>query len=347
MTLFDYLEDQEKEEIQKITEIDVLVFHKLVYLPFEEFVSDYEKITILEAYKRNIQKNVKIKEQDFMFFTLAASCNRYKNLWIQNIRSKIDYEKEEQFMAMTILLPDESLYVAYRGTTEKLVGWKEDFNMIYMIVPAQKDALAYLNQINTHQKIYVGGHSKGGNLAMYAFVNAQEEIKKNIIQVYNYDGPGFTTIDSKYKSSKEKIISYIPNDSIVGRLFKIEHKTNVIKSLDHGLKQHDLSRWYIKNNSLVLSILSKESIIIKKIIDFFLEKIEKEEWENFINHVYHFLISIGIKNVNQLTFDTLHDIISSYQELHKEHKKIVLLIVKYLFSEKKDDILIRELEKLV
>lgn len=347
MTLFDYLEDQEKEEIKKINEIDILIFHKLVYLPFEEFISDYEKITILEAYKRSVQKNVKIKEQDLEFFILVASCNRYKNLWIYNIKSKIDYEKEEQFMAMTILLPDESLYVVYRGTTDLLVGWKEDLNMVYMVVPAQKDALAYLNQINTHQKIYVGGHSKGGNLAMYAFVNVKEEIKKNIIQVYNYDGPGFPRIDSKYRSSKEKIISYLPGDSIVGSLFKTEHKTIVIKSLAHGLKQHDLSHWYIKNNSFVLSNLSKESILIKRIIDFFLSKIEKEEWENFINHVYHFLISIGVETVNQLTIDTLHNIISSYQEMHKDYKKIVLLIVKYLFSDKKDDILIRELKKLV
>lgn len=320
---------QHLEKIEQISEIDALLFNKLTYLPFESFISKDEKITIWEAYQRSKQFFLLNKEEE-EFFSLFSQNNRYKNLYIQSIINKIDYEEEEQFMAMTIVLPDESIYVAYRGTTEELVAWKEDFNMSYMIVPAQKDAVKYLNQFEKVEKIYVGGHSKGGNLAMYAAINAKEEVKKTIIRVFDYDGPGFINLDSNYESFKKKIISYLPGDSIVGRLFKKTHKIIVIKSDYHGLKQHDLSFWHIKNNSLVLSNLSKESNFIKKAIDLFFETIDEKKWILFLNTTYRLLVKMKITSIKQLHFSGIKNMIESNESMERGEKQLLTAIIKYL-----------------
>lgn len=338
MTICTYLQ-QHLEKIEQINEIDALIFNKLTYIPFESFISKDEKITIWEAYQR-IKQSFLFNKEEEEFFSLLSQNNRYKDLYIQSIINKIDYEEEEQFMAMTILLSDESIYVAYRGTTEELVAWKEDFNMSYMTVPAQKDAIKYLNQFNKVEKIYIGGHSKGGNLAMYAAINAKEEVKKNIIRVFDYDGPGFISLDSNYESFKNKIISYLPSDSIVGRLFKKTHKIIVIKSDYRGLRQHDLSFWHIKNNSLVLSNLSKESNFIKKAIDLFFETIDEKKWILFVNTTYRLLVKMNITSIKQLHFSDIKNIIESDESIERGGKQLLTAIIKYLLHmEKANDML--------
>lgn len=332
MTLWDYLQDTNRKEITSINEIDALLFNQLIYLPFEMFMNKEEALTLKEAYQRARQKKILLSAEEEKFFFLLSKLPRYQNLLLENIVSKLDYENEEQFMAMCILLPNNSIYVAYRGTTEELVAWKEDFNMSYMTIPAQRDAVCYLNQFKEEKKIYVGGHSKGGNLAMYAAVYAEEQIKENIVCVYNYDGPGFLELDQNYAKMKNKIVSYLPSDSIVGRLFKKTHKTIVVKSTYRGLKQHNLVNWQIKNNTLILSNLSKESHFINIAIDLFLKKIDQQEWIHFINSIYKILIEMGITSIKQLRFSDIKERIISCSEMQRGKKEFLIAILNYLIN---------------
>lgn len=332
MTLWDYLQDRQAKEITSVNEIDALIFNKLTYLSFEAFMNEEDTLTLQEAYQRKQQKNIFFSDEEERFFSLLSQHPRYQNLLLEKIISKLDYEKEEQFMAMCIVLPNKSLYIAYRGTTEELVAWKEDFNMSYMTIPAQKDALAYLNQFKEAKTIYIGGHSKGGNLAMYAAVYAEDQIKESIICVYNYDGPGFLELDQNYVKMKNKIVSYLPSDSIVGRLFKKTHKTIVVKSTYRGLKQHDLVNWQIKNNTLVLSNLSKESHFITVAIDLFLKTIDHQEWIDLINSIYKILVEMGITNIKQIRFSDIKERIIFYSQMEKSKKELLIAIIQYLLN---------------
>lgn len=332
MTLWDYLQDTNLKENTPMNEIDALIFNKLTYLPFEAFMSEEEALTLKEAYQRKRKKHIFLSDEEERFFLLLSQNPRYQNLFLKKVVSKLDYEKEEQFMAMCILLPDDTFYIAYRGTTEELVAWKEDFNMSYMTIPAQKDAACYLNQFKEAKKIYVGGHSKGGNLAMYAACHTTEEIKKKIIRVFDYDGPGFLELDQNYEKIKNKIISYLPSDSIVGRLFKKEHRMIVVKSNFRGLKQHDLVNWQIKNNTLVLSNLSKESHFIKGALDLFFKKIDQQEWISFVNFTYALLVKMGIKTIKQLQFSDIKERIISYSQMERSEKELLLAIIQYLLN---------------
>lgn len=303
-------------------------------------MNDNGSVTISELYKRSLSyKNFyKDKSKDHQFLKTISKSIRYKDLTINNIASKLDIENEEQFMAITILLPDDTIFVSFRGTTEELVAWKEDFNMSYKIVPAQIDALNYVNNLPLDKKIYLGGHSKGGNLAMYAAIYAKDEIKNKIVKVYNFDGPGFTKLDDNYKKMKAKMISYIPNDSIVGRLLNYDHTTVVIKSSSSGIMQHNLYSWQIEKDSFVLSSISNESNTIKNIIDEFLTKVNISQRKQLIDSIYMIITSSGATKINDLNISILKDFIFSYKNINNENKELLMTIIKYLYNSTKDNI---------
>ena len=177
-------------------DIDNLILSRISYLPFDGIIDEMETITVREAHERFKKldlKNVKIlQEEDLDLFPSVAQSTRFGNLFLKNYINKRDLQEEKQFSAITIILPDGTMYIAYRGTDNTLVGWKEDFNMSFMkSVPAQADAVDYLNNVaaQTSGRLRVGGHSKGGNLAVYAAAFCNQDVQDRIIEVYNNDGP--------------------------------------------------------------------------------------------------------------------------------------------------------------
>ena len=155
---------------------------------------------------------------------------------LTNYINKVDPIQEKQFSAITIIMQDKTIYVAYRGTDNTIVGWKEDFNMSFSkLVPAQTDAVNYLESVAKKYKnrIRVGGHSKGGNLAVYAAAFCNKHVKDKIINVYNNDGPGFcdeVVNSEQYKEIIDRVHTYIPQTSIIGRLLNHEEETIILKS---------------------------------------------------------------------------------------------------------------------
>lgn len=197
--IFDYLEwrGDLSIKVDKFNEIDNLILSRLSYFPFDGLFESNEEIELKEVYERYKKLGTTgriLQKEDIDLFPLLAKSNRFGDLKLTRYTNKLDLIKEKQFSAITILLPDEIIYVSYRGTDNTVVGWKKDFNMSFSeLVPSQTDAVEYLENVAKayNKKLLVGGYSKGGNLAVYVGTFCKKEIQNNIIKIYNNDGSGF------------------------------------------------------------------------------------------------------------------------------------------------------------
>ena len=256
MNILNYIKEYGHKEILELNNLDALVFSRLVYLHLEK-IEDKLPIAIHELKKYlSIMKNNKY---DTELILLLSSSIRYKNILLTRFQSILDEKKEEQFAALTIKFKPNNLFVAYRGTTKNLIAYKEDLNMSYEIVPAQIDALNYLNKENGFNNLYLGGHSKGGNLAMYAGINANILKRIMIKKIYNFDGQGFLEITNKFKRMSSKIINFIPETSIFGELMYNNTLKHVIKSSKKGIEAHNIYTWQIENQDFIKGSLSNDS----------------------------------------------------------------------------------------
>lgn len=190
-------------------------------------------------------KNIKLN-----LFALAAS-PRFRTMCAHDYLSLFDAEQETQFAAMTFTAKKQFVYVGFRGTDTSLAGWKENFNMAFAdAVPAQHQAARYLEAIaaKTTGPLYVGGHSKGGNLAEYAALKASPETQARIERVFIHDGPGFkegTFSDKDYEPLQGRIHKTIPTESFVGILLESQAPVHVVKSRAKGLDQHSVFSWEV------------------------------------------------------------------------------------------------------
>lgn len=307
--LFDYLKWRGDLSFQEspLNEVDNLIFCAFAYFKIENLVSYDEKIAIKDLYSKyeNVEEDSLFKKNQNRLFEILSGCNRFENVLVTHYFNKIDQEKDMQIAGVTFILPNDTLFVAFKGTDESVTGWKEDFDLSYkQVIPAQTKAVAYLNEILTHtkKKVYVGGHSKGGNLAMYASLFCKEIDK--IVQIYNNDGPGFndSIIESEnYKIRKEKIITYIPKSSIVGNLLNKDTKTIIVKSRQIGILQHDLYSWeVIANHFVYAKELSEETKKVCNTLNEIIEKIPKEQKQKIISFVCELLESWNVTDIEAM-----------------------------------------------
>lgn len=238
----------------------------------------------------------------------AAQAPRYRDAKLFAYENIIDEEKEMQFAALTYRLSDGTLFVAYRGTDDTIVGWKEDFNMTFMShVPAQERAADYLNQVaSSHAgRIRTGGHSKGGNLAIWAAVNCEEQVRERIIRAYSNDGPGFTRelLESEaYRSMRDRCITFVPQSSLVGMLMEHDENYQIIYSAKNGLMQHDPYSWAVcRNQYLYLDERSAFGQHSDAAIRKWLASMTPEERRALIDDLFDILESTGAKTLTELS----------------------------------------------
>ena len=254
--LYDYLEWRGDLSFGNapLCPVDTLLLSALSYAPFDQVLSPDPKgepVRLGELAERLAATGEEIKHGALL--QAAAQSARYASLRMFAAQNELDAERGVQFFAYSVLLPGQMLYVCFRGTDNTLVGWREDLRMSYECpVPAQLRAIEYLRTVAAAyplRRIFVGGHSKGGNLAMYAAVHAEPQVRERIRRVFNHDGPGFcddTMATPAYREMRDKIDTYVPESSIVGVL--LEHDTNyrIVKSEAKGLAQHDPLYWQVK-----------------------------------------------------------------------------------------------------
>lgn len=356
--IFDYIDWRGDLSFNQspFNEIDNLILSRVSYFPFDGLIKENETITINEAYARfqklDIENIHMLQKEDVELFPSVAYSKRFGGLFIKNYISKRDIQAEKQFSAITFVLPDGTTYIAYRGTDNTLVGWKEDFNMSFMeSVPSQEEAKNYLNKValETVDNLRIGGHSKGGNLAVYAAAFCNDEIKSRILEIYNNDGPGFfdTIIETpEYQAISNRIHTYIPQTSIIGRMLKNEGECTVVESTEFGIYQHSLYSWQVLGTKFIKKEqVTKESEFIDKSLKKWLMEVSSEQREKFWVALYEIMSSTNQSTLFQMKsnwLDSSKKMIATYKGLDDETRKIVNETVKCFFSIMKENIKERE-----
>ena len=235
---------------------------------------------------------------------------RFRDVCLTGFINRVDERLEMQFSATTYLPGDGSAYVAFRGTDDTLVGWKEDFNMAFTpTVPAQAQASRYLESVlrALPNPLHLGGHSKGGNLAVYAAIHADAADRARILDVYNNDGPGFhrqMLSSEAYLSMQSRIRSIVPESSIVGMLLDHEEPYRIVKSTAKGLFQHDGFSWeLVGDHFTTLERLSEESRTVDRTIKMWLAGMDNATREEFVDSMYALLCATNARTLTELNTD--------------------------------------------
>ena len=338
MNIYEYLKTYNKTfKEEDINEIDKVILSLIPYIDFTEIVE--EPITLKEAInkflkiktKKEFTKKAFFDNDIYKMIELLINNKRYQDIILKNYEYK--YNEEEQFSAITMILPNHIKYIGYEGTDSLLIGWKEDFQLSYMeTIPAQKDALEYAkNNIKiTDTKVILGGHSKGGNLALYTAINLPIIQRLQLKEIVSIDGPGLLEeiVKSKeYERINHKYIHIIPNYSYVGILLT---NTNdiVVKTNRKDAYSHSPFEWPIEKNKFIKTELSEFSKKLSNRVDKWLEKHNKEERQQVTEEIFSIFERLNVKDINQ--FKNPLTIIRIYKEtkkLDETTKEIIKSIV--------------------
>lgn len=310
--LFDYLQWRGDLTFSQspVNPVDALIFSALSYISFGGCVEAMPEVPISladateEFLRMPCQESRCRVKSDLNLLMAAAESNRYKNVMLLQYRNLLVPEEETQFAAITFLLDDNSGVITFRGTDYSLVGWKEDFNMSFQeTIPSQHLAQEYTAEIAAKyiMPLRLCGHSKGGNLAVFAAVKSDADIRSRILNVYNHDGPGFTEYmlsDPNYKEMVPKIRTIVPQSSVIGMLLEHEEPYTIIRSKQIGLLQHDPYSWDVMGPDFVpMEEITADSRFLDQTIKTWLADMTTEERNEIVDTVFD-LLSIGdVKNV--------------------------------------------------
>lgn len=294
-------------------EIDALIFSSLAYIRFAGSIEAWpnEPITIQEAWSELSQlPDCCHRGRNRNDIDLLKECSvtaRFAETQILNYKQIYAPEEDTQFAAMTFLLNNGTACIAFRGTDTSLTGWKEDLEMMYRSeIPSQRLALEYTHemQMKLQCPIILCGHSKGGNLAVYAASKTSPMLQKNILAVYNNDGPGFTEYmlgDPGYKAMVPKIRTYVPQSSIIGLLMEHEEPYTIVKSNQISVMQHDTFNWEVLGKSLIpVEEITPDSRFLDATIDNWLKEMDMSERSQWIDAVFSVLTTVDSDNVQEV-----------------------------------------------
>lgn len=333
-------------------EMDNILFSELSYLNWEGIINE-DKVSLYKAIEQLLIKmtNQELKKEPFFVKGIIENIKiilngaRYQKVMLGNFINIVDQEK--QFGALCIYFEPRKVYVSYKGTDNSVIGWKEDFIMSYRFpIESQKYAISYLNNVISwkEQTIYVGGHSKGGNLAMCASMLCKNSIKKRINTVFNNDGPGFLKEEvnlQEYQKLIPKLKTIVPEESVVGMLLYTAPITKVVKSSTKGFKQHDCNTWECFGPYLIEGILSEQSKNFDQAITNWLMKHSKKEREKLVLNLFDILEQSNITIINGLTdleWNKMISVMKKVKTLDANTKKLYMEILKVLLIPSKKKI---------
>ena len=321
-------------------EVDNLVLSQLSYVDFDGIVSDAEDefITIGEVYERywqmhtpeEIEARISFVKKAPFLLEKVANHDRFGDMKLAGYVNNVSDTREAQMSAVQFWLSDGTVFVAFRGTDETLVGWKEDFNLCYMEeTEGQRLAADYLQRYfgKTKLRLRVGGHSKGGNFAIFASAFSGKEVRDQIEKVYTNDGPGFRariTGSEEYQEIISRTVSIVPEDSIIGMLLESGLDNLVVKSSKMGIMQHDAMSWQVLGNHFIEGKRSRDSIFLDKTLDTWLDGIDDDRRKMFVDLLFAFLQSTGARTMKEVKSSSVKEtaaIIHMARELPREQQK--------------------------
>lgn len=250
-----------------------------------------------------------------------CDCPRYRPLRLSAFVNEIDPQEQKQFAALTIVCPEFS-YLSFRGTDSTFTGWREDCNLsLSQAVPAQLAAVAYLNRQAARLSdapLYVGGHSKGGNLAVYAAVKCDAAVQARIERVYNNDGPGFLPAflsGDDYRRVMDRIVTIVPQSSVVGLLLEHRERHIVVKSGNVGVLQHNSANWAVLGTAFVRAELTAGSQAVDRTLKEWMATLDDDARRKFIDTLFTLLEATGATRIEELTAEGLGGLVRALRRL--------------------------------
>lgn len=310
-SIFSYLQWRGDIDLKKapFNEVDALVLAIFSYLNLDGIVpTDFHSISLQETAKKYF--SAKETHDDYIYYQhllkLMAEADRFKKAKLSYYVNHLD--KETQFSAIRIELENGLNFIAFRGTDDSLVGWKEDFEISFKTTSAQAQARRYLEKIVEEQShsFILGGHSKGGNLAEYAALHINAQYQSQIDKIYTFDSPGIAQeVENKLPNTsflQKKLKRYVPEYSIIGRLFEPKEIAPVIvASSRKSLSQHDAFSWQISGSHFITRRRrNAQSRIYNQLINDWIDDATLSERESLTNDLFNSLAASGATKINEL-----------------------------------------------
>lgn len=335
-------------------EVDNLLLAQLAYVEFDGIVPGEDStldITLGEASEQfwscheeeDILARVSMTKWAPILMRRMAETKRFCEVRLSKYVNDISDEEQSQFSVVCAALPDGSIYVAFSGTDDTIVGWRENFNMGFLAeTPGQLKAVRYLNRLDApeEQKLRIGGHSKGGNLSVYAAVKCLPRLKGRILAVYSNDGPGFNRemIESEaYQEMLPKIKTILPESSIIGMLLEHQEDYEVVESSQSGIQQHDAMSWEVLGPSFVyVEHVATKSILLDETMKAWLYQLNQDERREIVDTVFFMLEEAKIRTVDDFyrsPWKKVQELLRAKSRLPEETQKLFSRAVKLLWTE--------------
>ena len=339
--------------VSPFSEVDALILAELSFVDFEGIVPPPEVgrgLPLNEAAEaffarhggRDVDMGVLVPDGISQMLRKLMASPRFCGMTLNGYEALLDDEVEEQFSALTIDLGNGSIYISFRGTDDTIVGWKEDLNMSFLEeIPSQKQAVDYVARIARQypeKPLRIGGHSKGGNLAVYSAAKSSGDIQERIVAVHNNDGPGFIWDISKTPGHKRiagRIHTVLPQTSVVGMLMEHEKHYQVVYSTYDGLYQHDGFSWQVKGTQFVqLDEFSREGKLVDEALSSWADSLNTQQREALAEALYSVFTATGAKTLSELNEEKLKSasaMLKTYKNLDRESRRMVSEMFKIFF----------------
>lgn len=358
MRLLTYIENYGHMSFKEkpLNDVDKLILSNLSYVEFSGIISkgSFHKKSLYEAgveffkNKNDQGKKILAIKGGIKLLKTMYQTVRYKDLLLFNYENY--FSSEEQFSALSIEIEPRLIYVSFEGTDDLVIGWKEDFEMCYKFpVKSQRSAINYLNAHFTFKdcKLILGGHSKGGNLALASAMYANFIVRNKIVKIYSYDGPGLLKEElnsNRFKKIEDRFTHIVPSNSVVG-LMLYSKKYKVIQTNHVGVISHYALNWQVDNQNIIPDKLKKSSIELKDKMDRWLDKYNKEEKQKFVEEIFEIFNRRGINSLMQITnkptilLKILNDASKVDVKSSSMFKEFIEMVRKFFFKNVKEKII--------
>ncbi len=344
--LFNYIEEYGDRDFKnkEFNDIDNLVFSQLAYLDFSNTSINNGKYTLeyigLEYLNKNKYQEIKkigLAQRDaYKLLRAVITKKRYQNIILSNYIYSTS--KEKQFSAVTFKIHSNLKYICFEGTDELVSGWKEDGELAcFFPIPSHIDAIKYVNQ-NVKlfgPNVIIGGHSKGGNLALVSAMFMKKYKKNKVKRVYSNDGPGLRKKEfasDEYKQIKKKYIHIVPNSSVVGVLLRND-SYKVVESTKNNIFSHAMTTWKVEKDELVPSELSLKSKRLEKSIVSWFDKHDDEKRIKVIHNLFKVLEDADITMLTNVTKSkNMIKIIHNIKNIDKQTKELIKDLILYNYK---------------
>ena len=339
--IIDYIKEYGNLTLEEypFNNVDSLILSQISYIKFENSSIDIEsEIHLLSDFENEIDTlciDTRVPELNEELFLQFIHSLRYEAITISHLQTNFDKNNEKQFCAMTFHLPNQTDYIAFRGTDSTMVGWKEDFNMSFVCpVPAQVLASRYVERLaneKNEKNIVITGHSKGGNLAVYAAAFCDDGVQKRITSVFNYDGPGFddrVLRTESYKRICKRIMTFVPQSSVIGMLLGHEEAYTIVHSEQTGMMQHDVYSWDVRRDGFeCLERVDNSSRFVDFTLKAWITDLDYKQRESFFDTVYTVMKETNASTLREMGenwFASAVSVLKSIKNLDEATRKAAL-----------------------